>query len=336
MAANKNTPRFEDVLRALRSLDAAVPTASLYALSDPGPKEIDALERVWPEVPLNKRRGLIEDLSELAEANFEVEFTGIYRIGLEDEDAEVRRAAVQALWEAEDVTLMAPLIELLDHDPDAEVRAAAASALGRFVYMGEVEEIQPAQLRRVEETLLAVINGTDEAEVRRRALEALAFSSRDEIPGLIQTAYDSPDQQFRVSALFAMGRSADERWSDIVLAETANTDNELRFEAVRSAGELELERAVGPLQKLLKDPDLQIREATIWSLGQIGGQEARKALEALLERTRDDDQRDFIEEALENAAFHDDITDFALFESDEIPDFDAEFDPKKKLDDRLN
>ena len=202
--------------------------------------------------------------------------------------------------------------------------------------MGEVDEIQPTQLRRVEETLLAVINGSDEAEVRRRALEALAFSSRDEIPGLIQTAYDSADQQFRVSALFAMGRSADERWSDIVLAETANTDNEIRFEAVRSAGELELERAVAPLQKLMKDPDLQIREAAIWSLGQIGGQEARKALEELLERTRDDDQRDFIEEALENAAFHDDITDFALFESDEIPDFGTEFDPKKKLDDRLN
>ncbi len=336
MAPNKNTPRFDDVLRALKSPDAAVPPASLYALSDLESTEVDKLERAWPDVSLNKRRGLIEDLGELAEANYEVDFTNIFRLALEDEDAEVRRAAVQALWEAEDVTLMAPLIDLLDKDPDAEVRAAAASALGRFVYMGEVEELQPTQLRRVEETLLAAVNGRDESEVRRRALEALAFSSRDEIPDLIQAAYDSPDQQFRVSALFAMGRSADERWSDIVLAETVNTDNELRFEAVRSAGELELDQAVGPLRKLLKDPDLQIREAAIWSLGQIGGQEARKALEDLLERTRDDDQRDFIEEALENAAFHDDITDFALFESDEIPDFDSELDPKKKLDDRLN
>lgn len=336
MVPNKNAPRFEDILRALKSPDAAVPTAGLYALSDLGPSEADALERAWTQVALNKRRGLVEDLGELAEANYEVDFTNVFRIAMEDEDAEVRRAAIQSLWEAEDVGLLAPMLERLDHDPDAEVRAAAASALGRFVYLGEVEEIHGNQLRRVEETLLTIINGADIAEVRRRALEAIAFSSREEIPDLIQSAYDSPDQQFRVSALFAMGRSADERWADIILSELENTDNELRFEAVRSAGELELEAAVEPLTKLFKDPDLQIREAAIWSVGQIGGKEARHALEELLERTRDDEQRDFIEEAIENAAFHDDITDFALFDGDEIPDFGAELDPKKKLDDRLN
>jgi len=69
---------------------------------------------------------------------------------------------------------------------------------------------------------------------------------------------------------------------------------------------------MSPLRKLLNDPDIQIREAAVWSLGQIGGNEARQALEAVLSRTRDGDERDFIEEALENAAFHDDITDFAL------------------------
>lgn len=336
MAAPKKTPRFEEVLRALQSIDLHVPAAGLYAFSDLGPAEVDSLERAWPEVQAQKRQGLIEDLAELAEANYEVDFTEVFRIGMEDEDAEVRAAAIQALWESEDETLMAPFLERLSQDPDADVRAAAASGLGRFVFMGEVEEIAAAQLRRIEEALLATVTGPDQSEVRRRALEALAFSSREEIPDLIQTAYDSPDQQFRVSALFAMGRSADDRWADLVLAEIENTDNELRFEAVRSAGELELERAVAPLKKLLNDPDLQIREATIWSLGQIGGQEARHALEALLERVRDDDQRDFIEEALENAAFHDDIADFALFDADEIPDFDAQLDPKKKLDDRLN
>ncbi|MBL8095968.1 MAG: HEAT repeat domain-containing protein [Anaerolineales bacterium] len=336
MPASKNVSRFEEVLRALKSADTAVPTAGLYSLSDLSGQPLDTFERAWPDIPLQRRQGLIEDLIELAEANYEVDFTEIFRLAMDDEDAEVRRAGINGLWEAEDETLMGPLVERLNFDPDLEVRAAAASTLGRFVYMGEVDEIQAGQAQRLEATLLAVINGPDQAEVRRRALEALAFSSRDEVPDLIQAAYESPDQRFRVSALFAMGRSADDRWADAVLAEIENTDNELRFEAVRSAGELELERAVKPLKKLIKDPDLQIREAAIWSLGQIGGQEARKALETLLERTRDDTERDFIEEALENAAFHDDVADFALFELDEMPDFDAELDPKKKLDDRLN
>ncbi len=336
MAEPKNAPRFEEVLSALRSTDASLPPSGLYALSDLGRKELDAFERAWPDIALHRRRGLVEDLAELAEANYEVEFDGVFRVAMEDDDAEVRRAAIQALWESEDTTLMAPLLDRLGRDADAGVRAAAASALGRFVYMGEVEEIQSSQLRRIEEALIATFHGPDQTEVRRRALEALAFSSREEIPDLILKAYDSPDQQFRVSALFAMGRTADDRWADHVLGEIQNTDNELRFEAVRAAGELELERAVSALRKLLKDADLQVREAAIWSLGQIGGQEARQALEALLERTRDDEQRDFIEEALENAAFHDDITDFALFELDEMPDLSAELDPKKKLDDRLN
>ncbi len=336
MAPNKNIPRFEDVVRALQSEGELAKGAALFALSDLDAREAEALERAWPDIAIGRRRALIEDLGELAEGNFEVDFEAIYRIAMDDEDADVRRSAITALWESEDADLIAPLLDRLGHDPEMEVRAAAASTLGRYVYMGEVEEIPASHLLRVEEALLGVFHGTGPAEVRRRALEALAFSSREDIPGLIQTAYASPDQQFRVSALFAMGRSADERWAETVLAELNNTDNEIRFEAARSAGELELERAVSPLRKLLNDPDIQIREAAVWSLGQIGGNEARQALEAVLTRTRDSDERDFIEEALENAAFHDDITDFALFELDELPDLKPELDPKKKLDDRLN
>jgi len=336
MGTNKNVPRFDDVLRALQNEAEPVSGSALFSLSDLGARETTALERLWPDLPIGRRRALIDDLAELAEANFEVEFFAVFRIAMDDDDPEVRRNAITALWESEDAKLIAPLLDRLAHDPDADVRAASASALGRFVYMGEVDEIPTTQLQRVEAALLSAFAGTGPAEVRRRALEALAFSSRADIPALIQSAYESPDPQFRVSALFAMGRSADERWAETVLNELQSTDNELRFEAARSAGELELDGAVGPLRKLLIDPDLQIREAAIWSLGQIGGNEARLALEALLTRTRDHDERDFIEEALENAAFHDDITDFALFEMDEIPDLKPELDPKRKLDDRLN
>ena len=44
-------------------------------------------------------------------------------------------------------------IRMAQHDADGEVRAAAASALGAFIYLGEVDKLHPSTLKRVEECL---------------------------------------------------------------------------------------------------------------------------------------------------------------------------------------
>src|SRR5690606_4713598 len=136
--------------------------------------------------------------------------------------------------ESEDAALIAPFIDFLQHDPDPLVRAAAASALGRFVYLGELEELSEAHKRRVEDALLAVIGGGDDLEVRRRALEAVSYSSRDEVPPLIAAAYAAYEPKHRVSAVFSMGRNADRaRWAQHVRTELESAEPELRFEAAR-------------------------------------------------------------------------------------------------------
>jgi HEAT repeat protein len=198
-----------------------------------------------------------------------------------------------------------------------DVRAAAASALGRYVYLGEVEDLAESQARRVEEALLAVINGPDELEVRRRALEAVAFSSRPEVPPLIAAAYAAPEQKLRVSAVFAMGRNADgKRWGRPVRAELESAEPEMRFEAARAAGELELSEAGPQLAALVEDVDTQVQEAAIWSLGQIGGEFARRTLERLLERSEDEDEQEYIQEALDNLEFTDEVHAFSMFDFD--------------------
>jgi HEAT repeat protein len=331
------SPDFARVLEHLRDTAQPFPPTDLYLFSGLDRKDLAALEAAWPQVEVERRRSVIQDLGEISEANYEVSFDEVYRIALEDEDAEVRATAIHNLWESEAPDLMAPFLDRLQHDPDVNVRAAAASALGRYIYLGEVEEIPAAQAKRVEEALLATIKGNDDLEVRRRALEGLAFSSQPEAADLIEQAYQSPDRFMRVSALFAMGRSADERWEPIVLKELESQDPELRFEATRATGELELQSAVPVLAQLLEDGDLQVREAAIWSLGQTGGDEARQILTDLLEDA-DDDERDFIEEALENLVFHDDMLDMQMFDFEEDEGFD-EFDdpdPRSRLNDRLN
>lgn len=311
-------------LRQLRDADQPFPPAALHHFSRLEGGDLAHFEAAWPEASVERRRSVIADLSELAELNFELNFDPVFRVALEDDDAEVRAAAVRGLWEAEEPNLVAPFVDLLQHDPAAPVRSAAATALGKFVYLGEIDEVPRPLLRRVEETLLAVTRGGDEVEVRRHALEALGYSSRPEVPALIETAHAAEDDRWRVSALFAMGRSSDaERWGEMVLAALDSREADLRFEAVRATGELQLAEAVSSLKTCLEEEDANLAQAAVWSLSQIGGPEARRLISERLEQTEDEDEQEFLEEALENLDFTDDVARFELMDvSGEVDDDD--------------
>ena len=83
--------------------------------------------------------------------------------------------------------------------------------------------------------------------------------------------------------MVAMGRSCDPFWTNLVLDELAAPEPEIRQEAARAAGELELHEAVAPLIELLGESDHQVQRAAIWALGQIGGRRARSALEGIVQ-----------------------------------------------------
>jgi HEAT repeat protein len=76
-----------------------------------------------------------------------------------------------------------------------------------------------------------------------------------------------------------MGRSADTRWEQEVQQELYSTAPEMRYEAARACGELQLSDAVSMLEELTEDADFEVQQAAIWALGQIGGDRARKILE---------------------------------------------------------
>jgi HEAT repeat protein len=142
---------------------------------------------------------------------------------------------------------------------------------------------------------------------------------------LVKAAYASDEAKMRVSAVFAMGRTANAEWARPVEAEMQSREPEMRFEAARAAGELELQEAGPALAELTSDTDQQVREAAIWSLGQIGGEFARESLTQLLEQAEDDDAQEFIQEALENLDFTDEVQSFSMLEFDEAGD-DGELD----------
>jgi HEAT repeat protein len=195
------------------------------------------------------------------------------------------------------------------------------------VQLGEFEDIPADVHHQIEDVLLEVLNGEEEPAVRRRALEALGFSSRDEVPVLIESSFNRQDPDWQASAIFAMGRSNDERWADSVLRMIASENHRIRLAAVQAAGELELKLARPLLLRLLEEEYHDaIAGAAIWSLSQIGGEDVRIYLQNLLDNVEDDDQAAFLEEALDNLAFTEDMASFDMLalDADEFDELDLE------------
>lgn len=305
---------FQTSLRHIRAEQTSVSVPNLYSLSRMCEEEMQLLRRAWPEVSAERRRRIIGLLVELAEADFAVDFNAVFRFCLTDEDDEVRKAAVDGLWEDKDAALIEPLAGLLRDDPSARVRAAAATALGRFVLLGELGKLEADLQASAEEALMeAIHSASEELEVRRRAVESIAYSGQEGVQDIIEDAYYHEREEMHVSAIFAMGRSADPYWSDIVIAELSSPDPAMRYEAAHACGELEISDAVPYLPPLTRDLDREVQEAAIWALGHIGGSEAQRILEEC-HAEGDESLREAIEEALEYLEF--------LRYSPEIPSLD--------------
>jgi HEAT repeat protein len=311
------TRPFQELLNDLLDETVELGPAQLYRLSDLEGGDLSSFTETWPQVGLSRRKALMEELEGLAEEDILLSFEAVCRVTALDEDPLVRLPSLRILWEYESPSLVPLFVDLVTGDPEVEVRSSAATALGRFVYMGEVEEIPAQTLRDIVRHLLHSSTADEHALVQRRALESLGYSSHPRVPSLIELAYASAEEDWIASALFAMGRSADRRWSSSVLERLEDNHPAIRFEAARAAGELELGEAVPTLLEQLMDVDGEVRMAAAWSLSQIGGQGVREALEDLLSDTEQADEIGFLEDALDNLTFTEGFDDFSLFDFDE-------------------
>ncbi len=311
---------------------------NLYRFSDLEGQDLIDFQQAWPQVSTRRRQAILENIEELGETNFTLSFEEVCRVTVGDSDPRVRELSVRTLSEYEGANLISLFLNLLSNDEDPAVRAASATALGSYVYFGELEELPEKTLNEIVDRLLETYRGSDTSLVRRRALEALGFSSRNEIPDLIESAFGTGKHDWMISAIFAMGRTANKRWGKTILEMLESDDVELRYEAARAAGELELKPALTPLMNLLDDSDSDTRMAAVWSLSQIGGEGVQDALEQLYDETEDEDEIDFIDLALENLQFTEDVEAFSLLElppdgdeyDDEGYDFDDDLDEEEE------
>lgn len=302
---SKKIVPFQQVLDALLNMNEPFPAQFLHRFSDISPADLQALEQIWSKVETRRRGALMEDLESVHEADTLLSYDDVAIFALKDPDPRVRIHAIRLLWESEKSRLAPMFGNMLETDENEQVRAAAASALGKFIYLGELEKIDSHLLHQVEERLLKAARSNQDDLIRRRAIESLGYSSRSEAKDLINEAYEKEDPDWLASALFAMGRSADTTWNADVLDMFDHPEIIVQIEAVRAAGSLALVAAREPLIEMLEEgiEDDELRQAAVWSLSEIGGDDVQDTLEALLEETEDDEEIEMIEDALENLEF---------------------------------
>ncbi|MBK8026050.1 MAG: hypothetical protein IPK19_32860 [Chloroflexi bacterium] len=212
---------FDTLVTALIEEEASegvISTSIYYGLSELSDENIERLRPIWDGLDDDYRLRLMQALTEASETNFDLDYSAFGQFALRDESAAIRAAAIDLLWDDVSLEHMHILMTMATSDESPLGRAAAASGLGRFIYAGEIDELPIEETDKAQELAHSIYrNAGEEIDVRRRALEALANSSSDNVNAAIRDAYESSDHQMNVSALYAMGRSCDETWANTVL-----------------------------------------------------------------------------------------------------------------------
>ena len=288
-----------DFVRALEAVadQGPLPQAELDSLSMLEGDDLQRFRATFEGLPSDARARLVRGLRGAAEQRLRLDYGAINWLALEDSEARVRLAGVQAMLEERSPKLLRKLLELVGSDPSTDVREAAAEDLARFTLLAELDDLDADSIAALRTRLQEVVADDAEApRVRNAALASLGYFSDVVIAEQLAAAFSDPT--LRPGAVRGMGRSADPRWTDRLMPVLGSEDPDLREEAARALGEIEDDRAVTPLAELVDDPVAGVRLAVIQALGQIGGEDAREALLYLAEAP-DDDIREAAEAALD-------------------------------------
>jgi len=320
------TLTFQKVLDHLLDSKKDIPRGHLQLYSDLDPKSLRLFSDVWSSVKPDRKLLLLDQLVAYLDENTVANFESIGSILLDDTDGEVRARAIQLLAESNDPQLVGKLTNILLNDTVLAPRIEATHLLGEFIVLGELEELKEELQRKAEDALLVIIRSEEnDATLRKFALEAVGYSSRPDIATtVIESAFKRVDPTWVASALRAMGRSHDDRWNVDVVSMLLDDEPRIRFAAVEAAGELSIESAGPILLQMLEEEeeDDDVVAAAIWSLSQVGGDDARIYLVNLIEKTEDEDIVEFLEDALVNLDFLQELNKFDLLSLDDLDEED--------------
>ena len=255
------------IRRTLYDEDQEVRQAASEALFGLVIEHPDALERLVETAQFDEDRTV------------RVTALDILLAGLNDRNAEVRKAAAGALGELGELGATGFLVQTALFDADAEVRRAAAESLGKLDSAGAVRA-------------LAGMLGDRDPAVRILAAEALGYlGDLTAIDPLLRAALYDEDAEVRQAAALALGSLKHSRAQNLIVDELTNDDPRVRAAAAEALGHLDnLPRLVQWLQTMLLGPalyddDVGVRRAAARALSRLDHTEA---MTLLLQALRND------------------------------------------------
>lgn len=210
---------------------------------------------------------------------------------IKSDDAAIRELAVGLASEVMDDALCRQLAGIIVSDPSAEVAARAAIALGPALEECDLDgyDIDPDGAPLTEATFdwlkkeLEVIyrSANRPTLVRRRVLEASVRASQPWHIDAVRAAHQTADSDWIVTAVFCMGHL--HGFDSEILAALDADDPVLKAEAVRAAGQSELQRAGRAVLTLAKTETTprDLRIAAVDALASLNPDGSQELLEEL-------------------------------------------------------
>lgn len=306
--------QIEIVLDALMDIGQPLPKEYLRTFSDISRSDLKAIRKNWEDIPAERKITLLTDLAVLMKEDTLILCDEFGKFALEDNNPTIRSRAIELLWECEEPNLARKYLNLLQHDPSIEVRIASASALGKFLLLGELDEIREDLSKTIMNTLLKIYQSGISEQLDLEILKSIGYSGDPRIIKKISDAFKRNSRDWQLAAIIAMGRSADPRWESEILNHIHDTHLPTQVAAIRAAGELNLKAARPELLEIFErvpEEDSLLYEI-ILALSKLGGSEARDALENRLAATSDEEEIEILQLALDTIDFEAELPDLDL------------------------
>jgi uncharacterized protein (UPF0147 family) len=188
-----------------------------------------------------------------------------------------------------------------------QLRAKAAIALGPVLEQTDIDQfddtfeeppISEETFDRIQSTLENVYKDDSAPKlVRRRALEASVRAENDWHADAIRAAYARPDEEWKLTAVFAMQYV--QGFDKEIVEALDNRNADIHFQAVRAAGTKEVAAAWPHVKKLMNSETTakRLRLAAIHAAGAINMKEAEPKLHELAD-SEDEEIAEAADEAL--------------------------------------